>query len=154
MRWRSLIVAVLVASAAPVLAADERDTVYAVAQRVIAGFDSRDLHAVREATWPDGYHSITRRDRGSELLKRHWADVANHGLGLNFETRFGRPAIAVHGDRAEVDVRYAYRMYYASDTTPSECGNGTYRFDLRRRGGEWRVLNLTGTIDRASARCG
>jgi hypothetical protein len=150
---RLLVAAVLLSVATAALAADERDAVYAVAKQVVAGFDARDLGTVREATWPDGYHSITRRDQGSAALRRHWRDVPNHGLGVNFQTRYGRAAIAIHGDRADVDIQYTYRLYYATDQTPSECGNGTYRFDLRRRHGEWRVLNMTDVVLHSSKRC-
>jgi hypothetical protein len=150
---RLLVAAVLLSTTSAALADDERDAVYAVARQVIAGFDGRDTGTVRGATWPDGYHSITRRDWGTETLTRHWHDVANHGLGVNYQTRLGRPSISIDGDRARIDVRYSYRVYNFSDATPSECGNGTYRFDLRRRQAEWRVLDMTDVVFRSSTRC-
>lgn len=151
MRW--LVLAVLASFATPAVAADQRNAVYAVAKRVIAAFDGGDLGTRLEATWPDGYHSITRRDRGEPALRRHWRDVPNHGRGVLFETRLGKPSITIHGDRADVNVRYNYYVRYDVDEKPSQCGRGTYRFDVRRRRGEWRVLNLADVILQSSDRC-
>jgi hypothetical protein len=143
----------MLSSASAATGSDQRDTVYAVAKRVISGFDGRDVQTVREATWPDGYHSITRRDWGTGELKRHWRDVPNHGLGVNFETRLGQPSITIHGDRAQVSVSYNYLVRSGSDDPPSECGKGAYRFDLRLRHGEWRVLNLSDTVRQSGRDC-
>jgi hypothetical protein len=134
---------ILLCQATGVVAANQRQTLFEVAKRAIEGFDGRDRGAVRDATWPDGYYV-------QGTLKRHWEDVPFGGVIL--QTTFGKPVISVRGSRADIRVSYTLRIYYDIEEPPRECSTGIYHFDLRRRLGDWRVLNLT-AAPRSSTKC-
>ena len=153
MRKRWLILGLLICSPTVAVAASRSEVVYAVAKRAVGALEAKNLAGVRDATWPDGYHTIIRRDQNSKPLTRHWRNVPFNGTGVNFESRFGKPSLSIHRDRAYIRVGYTYRVEDFVHEKPQECGYGTYRFDLRRRQGEWRVLNLTDIVLRSSERC-
>lgn len=141
----------LLCSPAAANAVNERDAVYAIAMQAVDGLHGRDLSHLRGAIWRDGYHTIDRRDQNGEVLTRHWDEVPFGSV--NVRDRRGKPSISIRGDRADVRVPYTYRVYYGIEDRPVECGSGAYRFDLRRRGGEWRVLNMTDMILQSGDRC-
>jgi len=131
------------------IASNQQQTFFGIAKRVVEGFDAKDWSAVRSATWPDGYY-VQAVDHG-KTLKRHWENVPMGGV--HYRTTFGRPVISVHGRRANIKVSYTVRTYYDLLEPPRACDSGIYHFDLRRRHGEWRVLNLTAAATRSNARC-
>lgn len=138
--------------AASASAANQRQPLFEIAQRAVQGIDGKDWGAVRSSTWPDGY--LIQHRRGNKPLKRHWNEVPFSGGGVLVEHRFSRPKIIIESRRSTISVEYVFRLNYADRVvdgieTPVQCGAGTYQFDLRRRRGEWRVLNLTDVVHRS-----
>lgn len=126
---------------------------FEIAKRAVEGFDGKDRGAVRGATWADGY--LIQRERHRQPLKRHWGDVPFSGNGVLVEHILGPPNIRIESRRATINVDYTFRLNYADRSVdgvnvPVQCGAGTYLFELRRRRGEWRVLNLTDVVRRSS----
>ncbi len=126
--------------------ADDRRAVLAVVDALFAAMLARDGAAVTPLVEPQGIVTSvsTAPDGSRRVTVAPWADFAA-GLArapAPIRERLFSPEVRVHGDIAMVWSRYDL---WIGDTF-SHCG--TDLFDLVRRDGQWRMLNVTYTRER------
>ena len=136
------------APAAPAAAPEHADradeaAVLAVIDRMMAALAAKDAAALTATTWPDGRATGTgtRPDGTAFASTRVWPDFAASVAkvpGKPEERNIG-PHVHVDGDIAMVWTPYVFTL----DGKLSHCGIN--HFDLVRKQGEWRVLNVTWT---------
>lgn len=134
------------AAAQEATAPEDRQAVLAVVDGLFAAMLARDGAAVTPLVEPQGIvTSVSVAPDGSRrITSTPWADFAA-GLARApgpIRERLFSPEVRVHGDIAMVWSRYDLSV----GDTFSHCG--TDLFDLVRRDGRWRMLNVTYTRER------
>ncbi len=144
---RSLVLPFLLL-ATPVAAqehADPADTtaVLTAIDALFTGLTAKDAAQITAATWPEGRATGTSTTASgqSRVTGSDWATFATRIAGIPGKPveRNVDPHVHVDGDIAMVWTPYVFTL----DSKFSHCG--TNHFDLVRKEGVWKILNVTWT---------
>ncbi|WP_188054838.1 nuclear transport factor 2 family protein [Sphingosinithalassobacter sp. CS137] len=145
MRHLLLVPALLFASPALAQHASDEDSaaVLATIDTMFAALTAKDPAALTAVTLPEGNATAAVHTPGGtpRIVTSDWASFAQRlpGIpGTPIERNID-PHVHVDGDIAMVWTPYVFTL----DGKPSHCG--TNHFDLVRKDGAWRVLNVTWT---------
>ena len=136
----SMIALALAAGTAPGVGEAE---VLATVQRFFDAVEKRDVAAMSRVVDADGLATAVRLTDGAETRKVNWhwpsyIENVRASKGVMVEKLFN-PEVRIERDIASVWARYELII----DGKFSHCG--VDHFDMVKRGGEWRVYNLTWT---------
>ncbi|MBC7987459.1 MAG: nuclear transport factor 2 family protein [Sphingomonadaceae bacterium] len=130
--------------------AEDSAAVLATVDALFAALGAKDGAAMLALTAPEGVATASFTDETGEarIVSRSWADFAGRLAAIEGTPaeRAIDPHVHVDGDIAMVWTAYEFTF----DGRFSHCGID--HFDLVRREGRWRVLNLTWT--RRTEGCG
>jgi hypothetical protein len=139
-----MIVSIIALALAPAVTPRVEDVeVLAAVQRFFDAVEQRDVAAMSRTVDADGLATAVRLTDGAETRKVNWHwpsyfENVRASKGVLVEKLFN-PEVRIERDIASVWARYELIV----DGKFSHCG--VDHFDMVKRGGEWRVYNLTWT---------
>ena len=146
LRKLRLIALLLLALAAPAQARQsaERRAVLATVQRFFDALGARDQAALMSLVIPDGRITSHRVEDGRVIVQTGgWSEWAARIASSNerLEERMFAPQVRIRGSLATVWTEYVFRRNDAF----SHCGVDL--FDMAKVDGQWRILNISFTVE-------
>jgi hypothetical protein len=134
---------IALAMVVPALPGAEETKVLAAVEHFFDAIKGRDVTAMEQTVVLDGLATAVRLTDGAETRRVNWHwpsyfENVRGSKGVMVEKLFS-PEVRVERDIASVWARYELIV----DEKFSHCG--VDHFDMVKRGGEWRVYNLTWT---------